>query len=598
MPSPSDSSSRLDTLDDRIHVEQIAALYQNAAVGPFGALAAAFILAAALIAIGDLPWLNAAAWITWGVGCVSFHMILRHLYSRSRNRREPWRRWGHWFTLASVMDGLWWGYGATLLVVPDLVEGQFLANTVATGVAVGAALAYGSYPPAFQGVFLPITTLALIWNVYRGDTLHFAVAALIAVFIVTLNVLARRAYMNSVETLRTRFEKDALAEDLRRQKELAEEANLSKSRFLAAASHDLRQPIHALGMFVGALARHPMTDEMRRLVEQIEGSVGAMDGLFNSLLDISKLDAGVVQSHVRSFAIGPLLQRISDEFAGEAQRKGLRLTLCPCSAFVASDPVLLERILRNIVSNAVRYTDQGRILVGCRRGPRLSVQVWDTGRGIAQADHERVFQEFYQVDNFERDRAKGLGLGLAIVRRLTLLLDHPLELLSQIGRGSAFKLSLPATHAEPGIEAASSPPVSPALQGALILVVDDELMVQDAMSSLLESWGSDVIVASSCAEMLERIAACPAVPDLILCDYRLPGEENGIDVIRRLQAEFNEDIPAVLITGDTAPDRLQEAHDSGFVVLAKPVANSKLRATIGNLTKRAAPNATETAGAV
>ena len=248
---------------------------------------------------------------------------------------------------------------------------------------------------------------------------------------------------------------------LRRQKELAEEANLSKSRFLAAASHDLRQPIHALGMFVGALARHPMTDEMRRLVEQIEGSVGAMDGLFNSLLDISKLDAGVVQSHVRSFAIGPLLQRISDEFAGEAQRKGLRLTLCPCSAFVASDPVLLERILRNIVSNAVRYTDQGRILVGCRRGPRLSVQVWDTGRGIAQADRERVFQEFYQVDNFERDRAKGLGLGLAIVRRLTLLLDHPLELRSQIGRGSVFKLSLPTAQAEAGIEAASPAAVFP-----------------------------------------------------------------------------------------------------------------------------------------
>jgi CheY-like chemotaxis protein len=341
-----------------------------------------------------------------------------------------------------------------------------------------------------------------------------------------------------------------------------------------------------------------MTDEMRRLVEQIEGSVGAMDGLFNSLLDISKLDAGVVQSHVRAFPIGPLLERICDEFAGEAQRKGLRLALCPCSAFVVSDPVLLERILRNIVSNAVRYTDRGRILVGCRRGSRLSIEIWDTGRGIAQGDRERVFQEFYQVDNFERDRSKGLGLGLAIVRRLTLLLEHPLELRSQVGKGSAFKLSLPATDAEmPPYVRPSPNPSLLALQGALILVVDDELMVQQAMSSLLKSWGSDVIVASSGAEMLERIAACPAAPDLILCDYRLPGEENGIDVIKRLQAEFNEDIPAILITGDTAPDRLQQAHDSGFVVLAKPVANSKLRAAIGNLMKRNAPNATETAGA-
>jgi two-component system, sensor histidine kinase len=595
---PSDSSPPLDPHLDRIHVEQIAALYQNAAVGPFGALAAAVILAAALIVIGDLSWLKAAAWIGWGVGCVSFHMILRHLYSRSRHKREAWRRWAHWFTSASLMDGLWWAYGTTLLVAPQLVEGQLLANTVATGVAVGAALAYGSYPPAFQGVFFPITGLALIWNLFQGDTLHLAVAALIVVFIVTMNVLARRAYVNSVETLRTRFEKDALAEDLRRQKEVAEEANLSKSRFLAAASHDLRQPIHALGMFVGALARHPMTDEMRRLVEQIEGSVGAMDGLFNSLLDISKLDAGVVQSHARAFPIGPLLERICEEFAGEAERKGLRLTLCPCSAFVVSDPLLLERILRNIVSNAVRYTDHGRILVGCRRGSRLSVEIWDTGRGIAQSDRERVFQEFYQVDNFERDRSKGLGLGLAIVRRLTLLLEHPLELRSQIGKGSVFKLSLPTTHSEPPTVPRSLDPIFPALQGALILVVDDELMVQQAMSSLLKSWGSDVIVASSCAEMLERIAACPAAPDLILCDYRLPGEENGIDVIRRLQSEFNEDIPAILITGDTAPDRLQQAHDSGFVVLAKPVANSKLRAAIGNLMKRAASVGAETAGAV
>jgi signal transduction histidine kinase/CheY-like chemotaxis protein len=595
MPTPSDSS---DPHVDRIHVEQIAALYQNAAVGPFGALAAAVILAAALFVIGDLPWLDAAAWIGWGVGCVSFHMILRHLYSRARDKREAWRRWGHWFTSASLMDGLWWAYGTTLLVAPQLVEGQLLASTVATGVAVGAALAYGSYPPAFQAVFFPITTLALIWNLFQRDTLHLAVAALIAVFMVTMNVLARRAYANSMETLRTRFEKDALAEDLRRQKEVAEEANLSKSRFLAAASHDLRQPTHALGMFVGALARHPMSEEMRRLVEQIEGSVGAMDGLFNSLLDISKLDAGVVQSHVRTFPIGPLLDRICSEFAGEARRKGLRFTLCPCSAFVVSDLVLLERILRNVVSNAVRYTDRGRILVGCRRGSRLSIEIWDTGRGIAQGDRERVFQEFYQVDNFERDRGKGLGLGLAIVRRLTLLLDHPLELRSQVGKGSVFRLSLPTTDAEMlSFVPPSADPIFPALQGALILVVDDELMVQEAMSSLLKSWGSDVIVASSCAEMLERIEACVAAPDFILCDYRLPGEENGIDVIRRLQAEFNEDIPAILITGDTAPDRLQQAHDSGFVVLAKPVANSKLRATIGNLMKRGVPDATETAGA-
>jgi signal transduction histidine kinase/CheY-like chemotaxis protein len=443
-----------------------------------------------------------------------------------------------------------------------------------------------------------MTLLALAWNLIQGGAIHHAVAALTGVFIVTMNGLARYSNANLTEALRLRFEKVVLAEDLRGQKELAEEASLSKSRFLAAASHDLRQPIHALGMFVGALARHPMNEEMRRLIDQIEGSIAAMDGLFSSLLDISKLDAGVVQTQLQPFPIAPLLSRICDEYSGEARRKNLTLTLCPCSASVHSDPVLLERIVRNIVSNAVRHTDRGRVLVGCRRGPRLSLQVWDTGRGIAPTERERVFQEFYQVENAERDRGKGLGLGLAIVRRLTILLDHPLELQSRVGKGSAFKLSLPLAHPEAQRDLPVEQAITPAFQGGLILVVDDEAMVQEAMRSLLTSWGSEVIVAGSCAEMLERIADCPILPDLILCDYRLRGEENGIDVIRHLQAEYNEDIPGVLITGDTAPDRLQQAQDSGFIVLNKPVANSKLRATIGNLMNKRPHTARQDAGAL
>jgi len=405
---------------------------------------------------------------------------------------------------------------------------------------------------------------------------------LVGVFIVTMYGLARHANANFTQILRLSFEKQVLAEDLQQQKEVAEDANRSKSKFLAAASHDLRQPVHALGMFVGALSRHSMNDEMRRIVDHMEDSINATDGLFSSLLDISKLDAGVVQPQFETFRINPLLERICHEYSGAAQEKNLSLALCPCTAAVVSDQLLLERILRNLISNAIRYTDHGRILVGCRRGRALSVQVWDTGHGIAANEQKKVFEEFYQVGNSERDRNKGLGLGLAIVKRLTVLLDHPVELISEVGKGSVFKLSLPIADIETDGGNPSMHSAAPGLRGGLILVVEDDPMVREAMRSLLTGWDNEVLVAGSGAEMLERAAECATRPDLILCDYRLRGEENGIDVIERLRAEYNEDIAAILITGDTASDRLQEARDSGFIVLNKPVARSKLRAAIGN----------------
>jgi CheY-like chemotaxis protein len=368
---------------------------------------------------------------------------------------------------------------------------------------------------------------------------------------------------------------------------------VAKSRFLAAASHDLRQPVHALGMFVSALRGREMDVESRRLVEYLDGSVEALDSLFVALLDISRLDAGIVHSRVTSFLIQPLLERVCADHQAEAQAKGLRLVLHPCSAIVHSDAVLVERIVRNIVSNAVRYTDRGRVVVGCRRGARLRVQVWDTGRGIPREQQERVFEEFYQLDNPERDRGKGLGLGLAIVRRLAALLDCPLSMASEPGQGTVFTLSLPVSDATVLVDTPPTDPSPISVSAGLILVIDDELAIQEAMRSLLTSWGHEVIVAGTGAEMLERIAACTTRPELIICDYRLRGDENGIAVIRQLQSEFNDEIPALLVTGDTAPDRLREAQESGFVLLHKPVPLGKLRAAIGNLVATAAAGPSE-----
>jgi CheY-like chemotaxis protein len=251
--------------------------------------------------------------------------------------------------------------------------------------------------------------------------------------------------------------------------------------------------------------------------------------------------------------------------------------------------VLLERVVRNIVANAVAYTDRGRVVVGCRRGAALSVQIWDTGRGIAPAEQEEVFKEFYQAGNPERDRTKGVGLGLAIVRRLTALLDHPLTLRSQLARGTVFTLQVPLSPS--ATEADGSKPevaaVTDVRGSGLILVIDDESAIQAAMKSLLSDWGYQCIVAGSFEEMVQRIASCPDRPQLIISDYRLRGEEDGIGVIERLRSEYNdEEIPGMLITGDTAPDRLREAQESGLLLLHKPVPNSRLRASITHLTHR------------
>ncbi len=326
-----------------------------------------------------------------------------------------------------------------------------------------------------------------------------------------------------------------------------------------------------------------MNEEMRRLVEQIGGSVTAMDGLFNSLLDISRLDAGVVETRIEDFPIEPLLERVCRDWLAEAEAKGLRLIWSRCSAIVRTDPFLLERILRNFVSNAVRYTDRGRIVVGCRRGNRLRVEVWDTGRGIPLDQQREVFREFFQLGNLERDRAKGLGLGLAIVDRLAKLLDCPVTLRSTPGKGSVFKISVALAGRQR--LSAPSPQRAPmfAMPSGLILVIDDDPVIQSAMQSLLSSWGHDVIVAGSGAEMLDRVATGSRRPDLIVCDYRLRDGENGIGVIKRLQSNYSERVPAVLITGDTASDRLKEAQESGLILLHKPVAEIKLRATVGNL---------------
>lgn len=372
--------------------------------------------------------------------------------------------------------------------------------------------------------------------------------------------------------------------ELRARKDEAEQANLAKSRFLAAASHDLRQPMHALGLFVTELAQLSHAPQARHLVQKIAASAEAMENLLDSLLDISKLDAGVLHPNLRPFPLQPILDRIAAEQRDAAAAKGLRLRVRPSSAWALSDPVLFERILTNLASNAIRYTHAGAVMVACRpRGGTLRVEVRDSGVGIAADEQEIIFQEFVQLDNPERARDKGLGLGLAIVRRLTDLLGHRLSLRSAPGKGSVFSLELPAAEpdqARPGAAAERSPGD---LGGWRIALLEDDPLARAGMQGLLTTWGCEVQAAATLDELLAAYEDDALPPELLISDFRLHGPADGIEILACLRARWGAELPAVLISGDTGAETLKRAQAAALPLLHKPVRPARLRALLHRL---------------
>lgn len=369
-------------------------------------------------------------------------------------------------------------------------------------------------------------------------------------------------------------------------KRTAEHANAAKTRFLAAASHDLRQPVHALGLLFGSLADRVHDAGAQQLLGQIEHAIEAVDSMLNSLLDISKLDAGVVQPEVRAVDLGALLRRLDGAFQPAARASGNRLRVRVRDVFVRTDPAMLQRILDNFIANALRYTHRGRVLVGVRRvGAMVRIDVCDSGIGIPPEAVDDVFVEFHQLGNPERDQQQGLGLGLAIVRRLCGLLGHGLALKSRVGRGSRFSVTLPlAGTLPPDVnEAGAAFAVGHELQGRHVLVLDDDATVRDAMRSMLERWGCEVRTASSPQEAEALFAQDREAPDLLVVDYRLRQHASGIETIARLHALYGRPVPALVITGDTAPERLREAQRSGYPLLHKPVKPARLRTAMRQL---------------
>jgi two-component system, sensor histidine kinase len=368
-------------------------------------------------------------------------------------------------------------------------------------------------------------------------------------------------------------------------KEDAERANLSKTRFLAAASHDLLQPLNAARLSISVLSELQGSEDARSLTGQIDQSLQTIEDLIKTLLDISKLDAGVVKPEVRDFALDEVLSVLEASFGPQAAAKGLKLSVKRCGLLVRSDSMLLLRVLQNLVSNAVRYTETGSVTVGLRRrGPQCFIDVADTGRGISENERETIFEEFYRGTAAADGTHTGLGLGLAIVQRTVLALDHPLMLESQLGKGSTFRLELPCAGVAPRPAAANSerPEAKQGAAGALVLLIENDQDVRDATVRLLKGWSCQVLTAQGLKDVAPIQTELKRQPDIVLADYHLDDGETGLAALEEVRRCIGM-VPAVILTADSSPSVSESVLAAGAELMHKPIKPAQLRALMTHL---------------
>ncbi|MBT2320995.1 hybrid sensor histidine kinase/response regulator [Variovorax paradoxus] len=528
---------------------------------------------------------NALAMRAWCAVTIAYKLFLawdaRRLLA-SEISPERARRLLRYKMVLNAFDGAFWASLAWAALGTTTVAGSVLVVAVLAGVAGSSMSSLAPILPVFI-VFGAAELIVLGTKLWlMDDPAYDALGVAALLYTAALLGQARNGSRAARRAIGLRFENLELIERLRVETEhaqaahrAAEEANLAKSRFLAAASHDLRQPIHAQGLFLEVLARSKLSAGQHDALANARATWQASAEMLDTLLDFSRIEAGVVEPQMQPFHLQPLLNKIENELAPQADAKGIVYRSRETRVAVYSDPALVALILRNLVSNAIRYTERGGVLVACReRGDELLLEVWDTGIGIEPRQHQEIFREFHQLGNAERDRRKGLGLGLAIAQGLSRALGQELSLLSRPGRGTVFRLGLPV--ARLGI-VGSRPDAAPSAARVFdvrVLVIDDDESVRTGMRQLLGAWGCECDVADSIEEA-QALARAHA-PGLVISDYRLRELRTGAEAIAALRAELGTELPALLITGDTAPRRLREARATGVPLLHKPVLPSEL----------------------
>jgi signal transduction histidine kinase len=577
----------------RVEHDRIHALFGQVSARTLAVAAAT----AGLVVLAMWNSVARPALLAWLVVYVA-NLLLRLLMARAFRRENPsgarLRLWARRYTIGMVCSGAIFGSLAWWMLPHASSLGQMFLMVIVTGVSAASITTNAWHPPAMR-LYLMAMLLPMLGRLaYEGGPEHALTAAAFALYLIVLLVFGRDQAALIVRSFSVAHENVDLLEELRSKtliaeaaQRKAEQASLAKSQFFAAASHDLRQPMQALGLFAASLRETKREPQDARRVDQILSSVDALESLFDELLDINKLDAGYVKPSLSHFPASVLFARLQNAYAPVARKNGLDLRFDHADAALHSDSVLLERVLGNLISNALRYTSAGSVDVRCRRRGDDSVvlEVADTGPGIPHAEQERVFDEFYQLGNPERDRHKGLGLGLATVKRIAQLLGCSVTLDSAPGSGSVFSIAVPRGDRAHFVAVPAAQTVADldALQDKVIAVVDDERDVREGLAELLLTWRCRPVVAASARELLEQLELSGLRPDAMIADHRLRDRESGSGAIAALRERYSAALPALIMSGDTTPEIFQVAREQQLPLLSKPVRAARLRAALQHL---------------
>jgi len=570
-------------LNDEIHKDQIRLLSENIPPG----LLMQSLLATLLAIIAYTPEVKSAllTWLSFFYSVSIFRYFLHLRVFPPALGKSISKKTRYLYVIGSLLSGIAWASALSFLNPSSLAD-LLLISMALVGVMAGGISVLSYLVESYAAFSLPIATSVGYSFFTMGSDVTEYLGYMLLLYVILCLYFSRVFNKVLIETLLLQHKNDELLKEIKQEKEIAEQANLAKSKFLAAASHDLRQPLHALSLLFEVVKETESNLTRKTLYPKIDTSIDALSSLFNSLLDISKLDAGIVKPTMITFSLGRVIDSIVSQYESEARKKGLKLRVHCIDAIVRSDRIFIERILINLLSNAIRYANTGGILISCHsRNDSILLQVWDTGIGIHHDERDAVFNEFYQLHNPQRDRKQGLGLGLSIVKRLCNLLGCNVELNSIPGKGTTVSVLLPKGNRDDVQSIDDSEPKQKwELTGLRVLIIDDDDEVLKATSALLKNWGCFVNDANSATQAL-KLSKSKEAPDFIISDLRLPGKMNGIQLVDQILKMQNIKIPVILITGDTDTDRILLTQKSGYKILHKPIKPAQLRTAMRMMLK-------------
>ncbi|MDH5426258.1 MAG: ATP-binding protein [Gammaproteobacteria bacterium] len=566
-------------IEQKIQNEHVKSLYQYSSTSLLGLV----VLSSAIFYFfwGKAEEKLIMLWFAALLLTVAARIVLSWRFNKVSKTDFSASKWNWFFTAGSVSSALVLGSSAPLFIDFSAPNSAIFITLVMSGTVAGAMAALSSFLPAFYLFALVcLAPLAYEFYVQGGELYIFSV--FITLFLIMFSSYARNMQATLTTSIRRRFENVELLEKLTEQTHIAETASIDKSRFLAATSHDLRQPLHSLGLFLHVLKQKLSTPEQNRLMMQAEKSQRVLSEQLNSIIDITRIDAGELHIKKQPFQLKKLIADVVDEFSLAAEKANCTIRTRVMNDWTNTDMVLLARIVRNFIANVIQHCPNSTLVIESRRhGDKIELLFTDDGPGLAETDQEIIFSEFYQLNNPERDRNKGLGLGLSIVKRLTKLLNMELVLESQTGKGSTFTIIFPLFISAPLAEqtdALEETEIPLDVAGLFIVVVDDEKENLEAMRALLTLWECEVLLASSEDELMQEFRSADyPVPDRLLVDYRLREQRTGFGAVAAVRRHFGEAIPATIVTGDITIDLEAELLKENCNILYKPLATIALK---------------------